>query len=76
MNKVFKIWNKKTESYTGSYSRAYHDVYNFDSEGHALNANVHGIFKDTETHEIHEVEIIEKLIKKLPPTIKKQTFIA
>jgi len=65
--KVFKIWDKKLKKYTGSYSRAYHDEYEFDSEDSAFNANVHGMYHDTDTYEIHEIEISEKLIKKLPP---------
>jgi len=67
MGKVFKIWNKKTNAYNGSYSRAYHDEYEFDSEESAIEANCHGVFHDTDTYEIHEVEITEKLVKKLPP---------
>ena len=70
MKKVFKIWNKKNKAYSGSYSRAYGDIYEFDSEDSALNHNCHGMFHDTDTYEIHEVEVTERLAKKLPPKEK------
>ena len=65
--KKFKIWNKKEHKYSGSYSRAYHDIYDFDSEEEALNHNCHGVFHDTDTYEIHEIEIAETVVSKLPP---------
>lgn len=72
MKSVYKIWNKKENKYSGSYSRACHDEYDFSSEESALNANCHGIFKDTDTYEIHRVEVIEEVREVLPP--KKEHF--
>lgn len=51
---VYRIWDKKSEKYAGSYSRSCHDEFDFDSEESALNANCHGMFKDSETYEIHK----------------------
>lgn len=64
---VFKIFNKVKGEYTGSYSRACHDEYEFDSEVSALEANCHGMYHNTDKYEIHEVEVTEKVSKKLPP---------
>lgn len=50
---VFRIWNKETKQYEGSYSRSYHDEYDFDSRDSALNANCHGMF-GSPRYEIHE----------------------
>ncbi len=50
---VYRIWNTKTNIYEGSYSRSYHDEYDFDSEESARNANCHGMFKRPE-YEIHK----------------------
>ncbi len=50
---VFRIWNKNTGRYEGSYSRSCHDEYDFDSRDSALNANCHGMFMGPE-YEIHE----------------------
>jgi hypothetical protein len=50
---VYRIWNKETKKYEGSYSRSYHDEYDFSSEEAARNANHYGIFKRPE-YEIHK----------------------
>lgn len=67
MKKIFKIWNKKNNCYDGSYSRAYHDQYEFPSEEDALDHNCHGMFHDTDTYEIHEIQQTDTVISKLPP---------
>lgn len=67
MKTVYKIFNKKEGKYTGSYSRAYHDVYEFSSPEQALNSNCHDTYHDTDKYEIHEVEIVETLVAPVPP---------
>jgi len=60
--RIFKIWNKEKQCYEGSYSRAYHDEWEFGSADSALNANCHGAFKEPE-YEIHEVEVTRKRVE-------------
>ena len=67
MKTVYKIFDKEKKGYTGSYSRACHDQYEFNSESEALNANCHGMYNDTDKYEIHEVEVVETVVKALPP---------
>lgn len=50
---VYRIWDTQRKEYVGSYSRSYHDEFDFPSEQAALNANVHGMFKNPK-YEIHK----------------------
>ena len=67
MKRIFKIWDKQNNCYTGSYSRSFHNVYEFDSADSAVNDNCHDMFHNTDKYEIHEVEITEKKIQAVPP---------
>jgi len=54
---VFMIFDKKGTR-QGAYSRAYHTVYEFDSEESARSSNVHDLYKDEEKYEVREYELI------------------
>lgn len=60
---VFKIFDKIMGTYTGTYSRIYHEDYEFGSKSSAMAAS-QGIVRDAITYELHEVSISEKVIKK------------
>lgn len=49
---VYMILDRKTGEPVGSYSRSYHDEYEFRTRDAALNANCHGMFKDEDKYEI------------------------
>ena len=59
---VFRIINKQTGNFVGSYSRAYCDEYDFTSESEARNANCHGEFKNEEKYKIAKYKVIYELI--------------
>ena len=59
---VFRIIDNITGCAVGSYSRAYCDEYDFNSESEARNANCHGIFKDTEKYSIAKYKVTYELI--------------
>lgn len=54
---VYKIWDKKEGRFATSYSRAYHDEVEWDSKDSALNANCHGIFKDSSRYKIVKYQV-------------------
>ena len=60
--KVFRIIDRETQEAVGSYSRAYHDEFDFDSVEAARSANCHGMFQDKEKYAIAEYEVCETLI--------------
>lgn len=60
--KVYMIVNRHLGGICGAYSRAYHDVYEFNSPGEARNSNVHGIYKDKKEFDIAEYEVTYKLL--------------
>jgi len=61
-NEIFKIINRETGEPTGSYSRGYHDVFEFDSASHARNANCHGMFEDKEKYAIAKYRVTYELL--------------
>jgi mRNA-degrading endonuclease RelE of RelBE toxin-antitoxin system len=60
---VYRILDRKTEEVQGSYSRAYHDEYDFNSAESARRANVHGMFEDKEKYKINKYRVIYELIE-------------
>lgn len=59
---IYRIIDKETGKFAGSYSRAYHDEYDFKSAESAINANCHGMFKDREKYRIVKVEVLERVV--------------
>ena len=60
---VYKILNKDTGNFEGSYTRGNYDKFEWDSEWSALNANVHGIYKDGNKYEIKKYKVTYELIE-------------
>lgn len=61
---VYRIFNKKTSSYEGVYSRGYHDEYDFETPVKARAANCHGIYEDEDKYDIHVYKVTYKRIDK------------
>jgi len=59
---VFRIIEKGSGKPVGSYSRSYHDEYDFNSVSEAKNANCHGIFKNKEKYKIAKYRVTYTLI--------------
>lgn len=59
---VYRIIDRGTGEAVGSYSRAYHDEYDFSSASSARSANVHGMFKDKRKYAIAKYRVIYELI--------------
>lgn len=60
---VFRIISRDTGAAVGSYSRAYHDEFDFESVEQAREANVHGVFKDKSKYAIAKYRVIYELIE-------------
>lgn len=60
---AYRIIDRITGEAQGSYSRACHDEYDFDSPQQAREANCHGIFKDRETFRIAKYRVIYELLE-------------
>jgi len=60
---VYRIIDKKTEMAVRSYSRAYHDEYDFKSIEDARTANWHGLFENKEKYKINKYKVIFELIE-------------
>jgi hypothetical protein len=60
---VYRIIDRGTGKAVGSYSRAYHDEYDFESASSARNANCHGMFEDKEKYAIAKYRVIYELIE-------------
>lgn len=60
---VFRIRDKETGEDQGSYSRAYHDEYDFGSVEQARTANVHGRFEDRAKYAIDKYRVTYTLIE-------------
>lgn len=60
---VYRIIDKETKEPVGSYSRAYHDEYDFGSADEAEEANCHGIFKDKEKYQINKYRVVYELLE-------------
>ena len=59
---VFRIIDRNTGQFIGSFSRAYCDEYDFMSAERARNANCWGIFKDTKKYKIAKYRVTYELI--------------
>ena len=59
---VYRIIEKRTGESQGSYSRAFHDEYDFSSVDSARSANCHGIFKDTRQYGIAKYKVTYTLL--------------
>ena len=60
---VFRIVNRETNEFVGSYSRAYCDEYDFDSVSQARSANVHDMFKDEVKYGINKYRVVYELLE-------------
>ena len=60
---VYRILDRTYNNVIGSYSRAYHDEFNFRTVEEARNANVHGMFKDKKKYKINKYKVIFELIE-------------
>jgi mRNA-degrading endonuclease RelE of RelBE toxin-antitoxin system len=60
---VYRISERDTGNPVGSYSRAYHDEYEFDSAEKARTANCHGMFEDTQKYRIDKYRVTYELIE-------------
>lgn len=60
---VFRIVSNDSNEFVGSFSRAYHDEYDFSSAYKARHANCHGMFLDEEKYRIAKYRVIYELIE-------------
>jgi hypothetical protein len=60
---VFRIISRQSGEAVGSYSRACHDEYDFESLFSARNANCHGIFRNGEQYKVSKYRVIYELIE-------------
>lgn len=60
---VFRIIDRDNGNAIGSYSRACHDEYDFNSVSEARNANCHGAFKDLQKYRIAKYRVTYTLIE-------------
>lgn len=60
---VYKIYDKCSGKYIGSYSRSCHNEFEFTSKEEARNANVHGIYQDRNGFDIHKIRVTQEIIK-------------
>ena len=59
---VYRIIDRSTGNSVGSYSRAYHDEYDFESVEQAREANCHGVFQDKEQYAIAKYRVTYELL--------------
>lgn len=59
---VYRILRRDNNELVGSFERAYHDKYDFESVSEARNANCHGIFKDKDEYKIAKYRVTYELI--------------
>ena len=60
---VYRIIDQKTGEAKGSYSRACHDEFDFESAEQARSANVCGVFQDREKYRIAKYRVTYELIE-------------
>ena len=60
---VYKIIDKKTGNFTGSYTRGNYDKFEWDTEYAARNANFHGMFKDESKYDVKKYRVTYELIE-------------
>lgn len=59
---VYRIINRETGEAVGSYSRSYHEKFDFESPEEAMESNVFGIFKDKQKYAIAKCKVTYELI--------------
>jgi len=59
---VFRIIDRESEDFIGSYSRAYCDEFDFRSVQEARTANCHGMFEDESKYTINKYRVTYELI--------------
>jgi len=60
---IYRIIDREYDRAVGSYSRAYHDEFDFTSIDNARNANCHGMFKDKKQFKIAKYKVTYELIE-------------
>ncbi len=60
---VYRIIDRETGEFQGSYSRAYSNEYDFESIKEARTTNVHGIYEDKEKYKIAKYRVVYQLIE-------------
>ena len=60
---VFRIISKQTGEAVGSYSRSYHNEYDFGSVSSARDANCHDLFKDEKRYKIAKYKVTYELLE-------------
>jgi hypothetical protein len=64
---VYRIFDRRTSEPVGSYSRSYHDEYDFASAEQARSANCHDMFQNRDKYRIAKIEVIEKVVEEDVP---------
>jgi len=59
---VYRIIERSTGQVCGSYSRDYHEEFDFASVQEARTANVHGIFEDKQKYSIAKYRVTYELL--------------
>lgn len=59
---VFRIIDKEHQVVIGSYSRAYHDEYDFESAESARHANCHDMFENKKKYAIAKYRVTYELL--------------
>lgn len=60
---IFRIIDRSNGQAVGSYSLAYHDVYDFSSVEAARGANCHDMFRDADKYKIARYRVTYELIE-------------
>jgi len=60
---VYRIIDRESGNFVGSYSRAYCDEYDFSSAYQARLANCHGMFTDEKRYKIAKYKVTYELVK-------------
>ena len=59
---VYRIVDRASGKFVGSYSRAYRDEYDFSCVDSARDANVNGLFRDKARYSINRYRVIYELV--------------
>jgi hypothetical protein len=60
---VYRIVDRSSGEFTGSYSRSYCDEYDFESVSEARSANVHDMFKDVVKYGVNKYKVTYELLE-------------
>lgn len=60
---VYRILDREFNMPCGSYTRGYHDKYDFDSISSARQANCHGVFEDKIKYKIAKYKVTYELVE-------------